>query len=69
MKILDFLEEDRILIDLKGSDKISVLKELSSVLLKPCQFSSAEELVHILIEREKLESTVLEKALRSPTDV
>ncbi|MEI9477213.1 MAG: PTS sugar transporter subunit IIA [Deltaproteobacteria bacterium] len=57
MKILDFLKEERIIADLRGTDKSSVLKELSSLLVKPCQAASQEDLLQVLAEREKLEST------------
>ncbi len=66
MKILDFLEEDRILADLKGTDKTSVLRELSNLLVNPCRGSSAEELVQVLIEREKLESTGIGEGIAIP---
>jgi PTS system nitrogen regulatory IIA component len=57
MKILDFMKEERIIADLRGTDKSSVLKELSVLLVKPCQAASQEDLLHVLAEREKLEST------------
>jgi PTS system nitrogen regulatory IIA component len=66
LKILDYLKEDRILPDLQGSDKVSVLKELSSVLLEPCQVSSPEELLRVLLEREKLESTGIGDGIAIP---
>ena len=57
MKILDFLKEEWILPDLHGTDKASVLKELSAPLVKPCQVASQEDLLGVLAERERLEST------------
>ena len=66
MKILDYLKEDRILPDLEGTDKVSVLKELSGVLLEPCQVSSPEELLRVLLDREKLESTGIGDGIASP---
>ena len=57
MKALDFLKEEWIIADLQGLDKPSVLKELSSVLVKPCQVASPEDLFNVLAEREKIEST------------
>ena len=57
MKILDFMKEERIIADLRGTDKSSVLKELSVLLVKPCQAASQEDLLQVLAEREKLEST------------
>ena len=66
MKILDYLKEDRILPDLEGTDKVSVLKELSGVLLEPCQVSSPEELLRVLLDREKLESTGIGDGIAIP---
>ena len=57
MKILDFLKEEWILPDLQGVDKSSVLRELSAPLVKPCGLASHEDLLGILAERERLEST------------
>ena len=57
MKILDYLKEAWIVADLQGTDKSSVLRELASVLVKPCQVGSLEDLLQVLLEREKLEST------------
>ena len=37
MKIMDYLNEEWVIPDLQGTDKASILKELSSVLVKPCQ--------------------------------
>jgi hypothetical protein len=37
MKITHYLKEDNVISDLQGIDKLSVLKELSRVLVKPDQ--------------------------------
>ena len=66
MKIMDYLKEDRVISDLQGTDKHSVLRELSRVLVKPCQASSAEELVQVLLDREKLESTGIGEGIAIP---
>jgi PTS system nitrogen regulatory IIA component len=66
LKILDYLKEDRVIPDLEGTDKVSVLKELSSVLLEPCQVSSPDELLRVLLEREKLESTGIGDGIAIP---
>jgi len=57
MKLLDYLREEWVVSELKGSDKVSILNELSEVLAKPCGATSPRELVEVLLEREKLEST------------
>jgi PTS system nitrogen regulatory IIA component len=66
MKILEYLKEEWVVPDLQGTDKLSVLKELSQVLVKPCQVSSQEELLQVLLEREKLESTGIGEGIAIP---
>jgi PTS system nitrogen regulatory IIA component len=66
MKILDYLREEWIVADIEGTDKPSVLRELSSLLVKPCQVGSSEELLRILLEREKLESTGIGEGVAIP---
>jgi PTS system nitrogen regulatory IIA component len=66
MKIMDYLSEERVISDLQGADKSSILKELSSVLVKPCQVSSVEELLQVLLEREKLGSTGIGEGIAIP---
>jgi len=66
MKIMDYLDEEWVLPDLKGTDKPSILKELSGVLVKPCQASSVEELVQVLLDREKLGSTGIGEGIAIP---
>jgi PTS system nitrogen regulatory IIA component len=66
MKILDYLREEWVIPDLKGTDKPSILKELSEVLVKPCQVASAEELFQVLLDREKLGSTGIGEGIAVP---
>lgn len=66
MKLLDYLNEEWVIPDLKGTDKPSILKELSSVLVKPCQVSSVDELVQVLLDREKLGSTGIGEGIAIP---
>jgi PTS system nitrogen regulatory IIA component len=66
MKILDNLKEEWIHPDLKGTDKGSVLKELVEVLVKPCGAASSEELVPVLLGREKLGSTGIGEGIAIP---
>jgi PTS system nitrogen regulatory IIA component len=66
MKILDYLKEEWIVADLQGTDKSSVLRELASVLVKPCQVGSLEDLLQVLLEREKLESTGIGDGIAIP---
>lgn len=66
MKILDYLREEWILADIQGTDKPSVLHELSSMLVKPCEVGLPEELLRVLLEREKLESTGIGEGVAIP---
>ncbi len=66
MKIVDYLNEAWVIPDLKGTDKPSILRELSAVLVKPCQVASVEELVQVLLDREKLGSTGIGEGIAIP---
>jgi len=66
MKIMDYLNEEWVIPDLKGMDKASVLKELSSVLVKPCQVTSVEDLLQVLLDRERLGSTGIGEGIAIP---
>jgi len=66
MKIMDYLNEEWVIPDLQGTDKPSILKELSSVLVKPCQVVSVEELLQVLLERERLGSTGIGEGIAIP---
>ena len=66
MKIMDYLNEEWVIPDLKGTDKSSILKELSSVLVLPCQVTSVEELLQVLLDREKLGSTGIGEGIAIP---
>jgi PTS system nitrogen regulatory IIA component len=66
MKIMDYLDEEWVIADLQGTDKTSILKELSSVLVKPCKATSGEELLQVLLDREKLGSTGIGEGIAIP---
>jgi nitrogen PTS system EIIA component len=66
VKIMDYLQEERVIPELQGTDKRSVLKELSGVLVEPCQVASAEELLQVLLDREKLGSTGIGEGIAIP---
>jgi PTS system nitrogen regulatory IIA component len=66
MKIMDYLTKEWVIPDLQGTDKPSILKELSSVLVKPCQVTSVEELLQVLLDREKLGSTGIGEGIAIP---
>jgi PTS system nitrogen regulatory IIA component len=66
MKIMDYLGEEWVIADLQGTDKASILKELSGVLVKPCKATSGEELLQVLLDREKLGSTGIGEGIAIP---
>ena len=66
MKIMDYLDEEWVIADLQGADKTSILKELSSVLVNPCKAASVEELLQVLLDREKLGSTGIGEGIAIP---
>ena len=66
MKLLDYMKEEWVIPDLQGTDKRSILEELSSVLVKPCQVASVEGLLQVLLEREKLGSTGIGEGIAIP---
>ena len=66
MKIMDYLNEEWVIPNLQGTDKPSILKELSSLLVKPCQVTSVEELLQVLLDREKLGSTGIGEGIAIP---
>ncbi|MBM4278421.1 MAG: PTS sugar transporter subunit IIA [Deltaproteobacteria bacterium] len=66
MKLLNFLKEEWVIPELSGTDKPSILKELSKVLMEPCGATSSEELIHVLLEREKLGSTGIGEGVAIP---
>jgi len=66
MKILDYLKEEWVLPDLQGTDKASVLKELSKDLADPAEGIAPDELLRVLLEREKLESTGIAEGVAIP---
>jgi PTS system nitrogen regulatory IIA component len=66
MKLLNYLKEEWIVPELNETDKPAVLKELSQVLTKPCKATSSDELVKVLLEREKLGSTGIGEGIAIP---
>ncbi len=66
IKLVDYLQENWVISDLKGTDKRSILKELSGVLVKPCKVPSEEELLEVLLERERLGSTGIGEGIAIP---
>jgi PTS system nitrogen regulatory IIA component len=66
MKLLSFLKEEWVIPELSGRDKVSVLEELCDVLVKPSGAASSEELLEILLERERQMSTGIGEGVAIP---
>ncbi len=66
MKILDYLKEAWVIPEIEGTDKPAVLKELSDVLVEACEVRSPDELLQVLLEREKLGSTGIGEGIAIP---
>jgi PTS system nitrogen regulatory IIA component len=65
MKILDVLHEETILVDLQSKDKKGILEELVEPVSEITGISH-EELVKVLIERERLGSTGIDDGIGIP---
>ncbi|MDR4503958.1 MAG: PTS sugar transporter subunit IIA [Candidatus Scalindua sp.] len=68
MKLIDFIEEDTILGDLKSTDKESVIREMVEVLcnLKKIDESDINDVMDALLRREKVGSTGIGKGVAVP---
>ena len=66
MKLVDYLHPEWIIPSLQGTDKRSVLRELCQVVMAPCDAGSVDEVLHILLEREKLGSTGIGEGIAIP---
>ncbi|MDR3330800.1 MAG: PTS sugar transporter subunit IIA [Endomicrobium sp.] len=66
MKIMDFLSQDAIIIDLKATNKKSVIVELVDVLKSTNKVKRSDEIINVVLEREKLGSTGIGQAVAIP---
>ena len=66
MEIKDLITEDLIIPDLKGTNKKHVLEELVQHLVSKVKGIDADELLKVLIEREKLGSTGIGNGIAIP---
>jgi nitrogen PTS system EIIA component len=66
LKITDFLAAARIIPDLKGRDKSSILKEMADCLASQDRSLDAGELFDTLLEREKISSTAIGEGVAIP---
>ena len=66
MKIMDFLSRDAIVADLKATDKKSAIIELVDVLKNTKKVKKTEEIINVILEREKLGSTGIGQGVAIP---
>lgn len=66
MKITDFLDVARIIPNLKGRDKNTVLKEMADWMASQDPSMEAQRLLDILHEREKISSTAIGEGVAIP---
>ena len=72
MKIMDFLNADAITVDLQATDKKSAIVELVEVLKSTKKVKKTDEIIEVVLEREKLGSTGIGQGVAIPhgkTDV
>jgi PTS system nitrogen regulatory IIA component len=66
MKIMDFLSKDAIIIDLKSTDKKSAIIELAEILKNTKKVKKTDEIINVILEREKLGSTGIGQGVAIP---
>jgi len=66
MKIMDFLSPDAITVDLKATDKKSAIVELVEILKSTRKVKKADEIIEVVLEREKLGSTGIGQGVAIP---
>jgi PTS system nitrogen regulatory IIA component len=66
MRIVDFIREDLILPELRSKQKLDVLSELAKHLSVHHQGVNADDLVKVLVERERLASTAIGEGVAIP---
>jgi PTS system nitrogen regulatory IIA component len=63
---MDFLSRDAIVADLKATDKKSAIIELVDVLKNTKKVKKTEEIINVILEREKLGSTGIGQGVAIP---
>jgi PTS system nitrogen regulatory IIA component len=66
MKIMDFLSQDAIIVDLKATDKKSAIVELAEVLKNTKKIKNSDDIINIVLERERLGSTGIGQGVAIP---
>jgi PTS system nitrogen regulatory IIA component len=66
VKITDFLDASRIIPDLQGKDKRTVLREMAEKMASQDGAIEADKLFTVLLEREKISSTAIGEGVAIP---
>ena len=66
MKIIDFLKEKAISSHLKSKEKRGVIEELTDLLVQAGEIEDKEEIMKVLLDREKLGSTGIGEGVAIP---
>jgi PTS system nitrogen regulatory IIA component len=66
LKITDFLDVSKVLPNLKGRDKQTVLKEMAEWMASRDHSMDARKLLEVLLEREKISSTAIGEGVAIP---
>ena len=66
MKIMDFLCQDAITVDLKSTDKKSAIVELAELLKQTKKVKKIDEIINVVLDREKLGSTGIGQGVAIP---
>jgi nitrogen PTS system EIIA component len=66
VKITDFLDASRIISDLQGKDKRTVLREMAEKMASQDAAIEADKLFTVLLEREKISSTAIGEGVAIP---
>jgi PTS system nitrogen regulatory IIA component len=66
MKIMDFLSPEAIIVDLQATDKKGVISELVQALAAAKKIKKADEVISVIMEREKLGSTGIGQGVAIP---
>lgn len=66
MKLLDFLERERIVPDLRATEKSEVLEELASAVAADAGAPDKDTIVSVLLDRERLGSTGIGDGIAIP---
>jgi PTS system nitrogen regulatory IIA component len=66
MQIMDFLNQSSIVVDLKSEDKKSAIIELVELLKDTKRIKKTDEIINVILEREKLGSTGIGQGVAIP---